>query len=163
MPFVLGRATFGGGLPAQLIAGQTTTTERFREGFASLNLRPILGVAEEAEAVHPALDEMFGDELPSLRVILHHMGEGRIPTAQGEVDGRFVGLADEVGQVIAGAQPGQDTVAIPAPRDYLLVDDAVRGQVPAVFGRVRRDALEQTMVVPTEGEQDVSRAFHAGE
>jgi len=40
------------------------------------------------------------------------------------------------------------------------MDDAVGGQMPAVFGGVGRDALEQPMVIPAEGEEDVPGAFH---
>ena len=105
---------------------------------------------------------MFGDQFAGLRVILHHVSEGCVPAAQGEVDRRLVGLAHEVGQVVARAQPGQDAVAIPAPRNHFLVDDAMRGQVPAVLGGIGGDALEQAMVIPTEREQDITRAFHVG-
>ena len=105
---------------------------------------------------------MFGDQFAGLRVILHHVGEGCVPAAQGEVDRRLVGLAHEVGQVVAGAQPGQDAIAVPAPRDYFLVDDAMGGQVPAVLGGIGGDALEQAMVIPTEREQDITWAFHVG-
>ena len=161
LPFVLGAAAFTVGLPAQLIAGEAATAEGFREGFATFDLRPVLGVAEEAEAGHAALDEVLGDQLARLRVILHHMGEGRISAAQGEVDGRLLRLPDEVGQIVAGAKPSEDAVAIPTPRDDLLMDDAMGGQMPPVLGCVSRDTLQQTMVIPAEGEQDVAGDFHA--
>ena len=56
----------------------------------------------------------------------------------------------------------EDAIAIPAPRNHFLVDDAMRGQVPAVLGGIGGDALEQAMVIPTEREQDITRAFHVG-
>ena len=117
-------------------------------------------VAEEAEVSHPTLDEMFRRDLTGLGVVLDHVGEGRPAATQGEVDRRLAGLQDEVRQIVAGAQPGQDAVTVPAPRNHLLVDDAVRGQVPAVFGGVGGDALEQTVIIPAECKEDVPGAFH---
>ena len=143
-----------------MFAGEAAAAEGFREGLTAFHLRPILGVAEEAEVPHPAFDEMFRGDLAGLGVVLDHVGERGAAATQGEVDRRLVGFQDEVGEVVAGAEPSEDAVAFPAPGNHLLVDDAVGGQMPAVFRSIGGDALEQPVVIPAEGEKHVPRAFH---
>ena len=98
---------------------------------------------------------MLGDELPRLRVVLHDVGEGQMRPAQREIDRRLFHRGDEMREVVARGQPGEHAVAFPAPRDHLFMDDAVRGEMPAVLRGIGRDALQQPMVIPAERDQDV--------
>jgi hypothetical protein len=75
-----------------VFAREAASAECFHEGLTAFDLRPVLGVAEEAEVPHPAFDEVFRRDLAGLGVVLDHVGEGRATTTQGEVDRRFVGL-----------------------------------------------------------------------
>lgn len=125
------------------------------ESLAALYLRPILRIGIKCEMEQAALEEVLRDELAGLRVVLHDVREGQVRPAQREIDGWFFHGRDEVREVIARGEPRENAIAFPAPRDDLLVNDAVRREVPAILGGISRDALQQAVIIPTQRDEDV--------
>jgi len=74
-------------------------------------------------------------------------------TAIAEIDGGQFGFGDEGGEVVAGAEPGQDAIALPAPRDDFFLGD-IHAQMPAMLLGIIRNPLMDAVVVPTKGEQN---------
>src|SRR5205085_8705914 len=108
-----------------------------------------VGLAVEHEMAEAAREKMFGDELGGVRVIFEHTREIQMRPAKTEINGRFAGVADELRQIVAGAEPREDAVAFPAPGDDLLAGE-VGGKMPAVFLREFFNAAVETVVVPAE-------------
>ena len=81
-------------------------------------------------------------------------------TPETEVDGGFFFGLDKLGQIVAGAKPGQNAVAFPTPGNHFLTRE-VCVQVPAMFLRVFFDSTVQPVIVPAQRYQDTFlSAFH---
>ena len=91
--------------------------------------------------------------VPIVRVIFEHPRKRQVRPAEAEVHRGQLRLNDELGEVVARAEPREDAVALPAPRDELLAR-VVRREVPVVFLRVFLDAAMQPVIIPAEYEQD---------
>ena len=148
-------------MPANPFARVTGYFEGFNESLAAFFVGPVICVAEVHEVLETAREKMFGDELCRMRMIFEHARVLQVRTAEAEVDGRLFGVTHEFGEVIAGAKPGEDTVAFPAPRDDFFANEVGR-KVPAMFLGKPFDAAMHAVVIPPEGDEDPLPAFVHG-
>lgn len=78
---------------------------------------------------------------------------------EAEVHGRLFDGLDEFGQIVARAQPGKDTIALPSPGDHFFPGQ-IGVEVPAILTGKFFDALMQMVVIPAEGQQDALLSLH---
>ena len=62
-------------------------------------------------------------------------------------------MDDEIGEIVSRAEPGEDTVPIPTPGNYLL-SRYLRREMPTMFLRVLLDSTLKPIIVPTQDEQN---------
>ena len=140
-------AEAGDFVPAQPFAVVARLLERGHESLAPLFQSPVFRVAVIKIMPESPRQKMVGHQLAAVRVVNQHTRKGQVRTAPAEINRRLAGLLNEIRQIIALPQPGQDAVALPAPRDELLT--GVNGrEVPVVFAGILLDAAMHGIVVP---------------
>src|SRR5690349_9065963 len=96
---------------------------------------------------------MFSRQLCRMRMILQYPGKSQLGTAITEVHRRFFDADDKLRQIIPGSEPGQNAMSFPTPGDDLLPGQIGR-KVPVVFLGKLFDSAVQSIVVPSERDQD---------
>src|SRR4051812_20750353 len=92
---------------------------------------------------------MFSDQLSGVSMIFENVRKFQMRPAKAEIDGGFIGLADEFGQVVTGAKPSENPFTLPAPRDDFLAGKIGR-DMPVVFLGEAFDAAMHSIIVPSE-------------
>ncbi len=95
---------------------------------------------------------MFRREFGRMTVVFQHPREFQMGAAETEIHGGQVRCPHKLRQIVAGTQPSQDAVALPAPGNYLL-PRVVRIKMPTMFQGIFFNAFVKTVIIPTEGQQ----------
>ena len=96
---------------------------------------------------------MFRHHSCCMEMIFQHARKFQVRSAEAEIHRGFLGVLDELSQIVAFPEPRENAVPVPTPRDDLLTRE-VGGEMPAVFLGKLFDAAMQPVVVPAESDED---------
>jgi hypothetical protein len=152
-PLVAIRAVIGRAIPRQPFTVMTDALERLLKTVAALGVRPVVGIAVKSKMLEAAGEKMFRNHSGGVGVLFEHALKRPVRAAETEIHrGRAHG-PDELGEVVASTEPGENAVSLPAPRDGLLPAE-VGGKMPAVLLCVFLDAAVQAVIVPPKGHEN---------
>ena len=145
-------------VPPQPEATVPRSFQRFEKSLSAFLIRPVVRVAVIHEVVKTPREKMLGGQLRGMGVIFQHAGKAQLRTAEAEIHCGLFGVRHEFRQIVAGAKPRQNPVALPPPRNDLLPGQ-IRGEMPVVFLGEFFNAAMQPVIIPAEGNQDPLLAF----
>ncbi len=85
-------------------------------------------------------------------VVFKHPGELQMRPAKTEIHRGLARLPDKFRQVVARPQPGENTIALPAPRNDLFAGE-IGGKMPLMLQRIFFNAAVQPVIIPAQGDQ----------
>src|SRR5262245_56551482 len=131
-------------------SGKKTSTVLF--------IRPIVHVAVKGEVPMTTRKEMLGDK-SSYRCMVHQdSGIAQMRSSKTKVHGWLTCLGHEVRQIIAAAEPRENPVAFPAPRNNFFLR-CVWAKMPVVLQRVLGNARMQPVIIPAHRKKDAFAIF----
>ena len=96
---------------------------------------------------------MIRHQLGSVGVVFEHARKMQVGTAEAEVHRGLVLALHELRQVVPGAEPGEDAIALPAPRNDLL-PRKIGGEKPRVLLSIPLYAPVEPVIIPAERKQN---------
>src|SRR5262249_34909115 len=142
-----------GSSPAEPFAVKSCLAQRVLKTLSSLLVGPIAGVAVKDEILESTRYKMVGNEPGGMSIVLEHASKLQMRPAKAEIHSRFFRFDHEIRQLVSDAQPGQNAIAAPTPRQNVVVRERGR-KVPAMLQGIALDAPVQAGVVPTQGNKD---------